>query len=339
MISRVHTFTLLGRRGLRRERRGGRRKPGLPAFSIVGLPDTAGARVARASARGDQELRLRVSRDAASSPASPRPTCARRARASISRSPPAILRFLGPAASGCARRLRDGGRARARRLGPCGARRDRHGRARGRTGASRRSSSQAQARPRLRCPRLLGRTPLPGRADRVPGGPGPDRRPPEEPSYSPPSSARTQRPRLQASTSTELRGQPVLRRALEAVAAGGHGMLILGPPGAGKSLAARRLPTIMPPLDDPEAMEVLRIASACGQNGWHANGRGPQPRQRPFRAPHHTISPGRPGRRRHTASRGRGDARAPRACSSLTSSASSRASRSRLSASRSRTAR
>ncbi len=53
-------------------------------------------------------------------------------------------------------------------------------------------------------------------------------------------------------------------------------MLILGPPGAGKSLAARRLPTIMPPLDDPEAMEVLRIASACGQNGWHANGRGPR---------------------------------------------------------------
>jgi magnesium chelatase family protein len=89
----------------------------------------------------------------------------------------------------------------------------------------------------------------------------------------------------------ELRGQPVLRRALEAVAAGGHGMLILGPPGAGKSLAARRLPTIMPPLDDPEAMEVLRIASACGQNGWHGSGRGPQRAARPFRAPHHTISP------------------------------------------------
>lgn len=89
----------------------------------------------------------------------------------------------------------------------------------------------------------------------------------------------------------ELRGQPTLRRALEAVAAGAHGMLILGPPGAGKSLAARRLPTIMPPLEDPEAMEVLRIASACGQNGWHGRGRGPHRAHRPFRAPHHTISP------------------------------------------------
>jgi magnesium chelatase family protein len=89
----------------------------------------------------------------------------------------------------------------------------------------------------------------------------------------------------------ELRGQPALRRALEAVAAGGHGILILGPPGAGKSLAARRLPTIMPPLDEQEAMEVLRIASACGQNGWRSNGAGPSCIARPFRAPHHTISP------------------------------------------------
>jgi magnesium chelatase family protein len=68
-------------------------------------------------------------------------------------------------------------------------------------------------------------------------------------------------------------------------------MLILGPPGAGKSLAARRLPTIMPPLNDPEAMEVLRIASACGQNGWHGNSHAPQRAARPFRAPHHTVSP------------------------------------------------
>ena len=83
----------------------------------------------------------------------------------------------------------------------------------------------------------------------------------------------------------DLRGQPSLRRALETVAAGGHGMLILGPPGAGKSLAARRLPTIMPPLEDPEAMEVLRIASACGSRERDRRA------ARPFRAPHHTISP------------------------------------------------
>ena len=83
----------------------------------------------------------------------------------------------------------------------------------------------------------------------------------------------------------DLRGQPALRDALEVAAAGGHGMLILGPPGAGKSLAARRLPSIMPPLSEAEAMEVLRIASVCG--------RRPEVGTvtRPFRAPHHTISP------------------------------------------------
>ena len=113
----------------------------------------------------------------------------------------------------------------------------------------------------------------------------------DEPSYSPPRARSGDAAPQLGVDLEELRGQPVLRRALEAVAAGGHGMLILGPPGAGKSLAARRLPTIMPPLDDPEAMEVLRIASACGQNGWHGNGRGPQRAARPFRAPHHTISP------------------------------------------------
>ncbi len=112
----------------------------------------------------------------------------------------------------------------------------------------------------------------------------------DEPSYSPADLASDAGPPLGVDLE-ELRGQPVLRSALEAVAAGGHGMLILGPPGAGKSLAARRLPTIMPPLDDPEAMEVLRIASACGQNGWRGNGRGPRRAARPFRAPHHTISP------------------------------------------------
>jgi len=83
----------------------------------------------------------------------------------------------------------------------------------------------------------------------------------------------------------DLRGQPALRDALEVAAAGGHGMLILGPPGAGKSLAARRLPSIMPPPSEAEAMEILRIASACG--------RRPEAGSvaRPFRAPHHTVSP------------------------------------------------
>jgi magnesium chelatase family protein len=83
----------------------------------------------------------------------------------------------------------------------------------------------------------------------------------------------------------DLRGQPYLRYALEVAAAGGHSVLIVGPPGAGKSLAARRLPSIMPPLSRSEAMEVLRIASVCGRSP------GPEaPPARPFRAPHHTIS-------------------------------------------------
>jgi magnesium chelatase family protein len=82
----------------------------------------------------------------------------------------------------------------------------------------------------------------------------------------------------------DLRGQPALRDALEVAAAGGHGMLILGPPGAGKSLAARRLPSILPPPSEPEAMEILRIASACGARPESG------PIGRPFRAPHHTIS-------------------------------------------------
>ncbi len=84
---------------------------------------------------------------------------------------------------------------------------------------------------------------------------------------------------------SDLRGQPYLRDALEIAAAGGHSLLIIGPPGAGKSLAARRLPSILPPLGRPDAMEVLRIASACGRL---ANGGISM--HRPFRAPHHTIS-------------------------------------------------
>jgi magnesium chelatase family protein len=83
----------------------------------------------------------------------------------------------------------------------------------------------------------------------------------------------------------DLRGQPGLRRALEVAAAGGHSLLITGPPGAGKSMAARRLPSIMPPLGDAEALEVAKIASACGRPVGPAIAR-----HRPFRAPHHTIS-------------------------------------------------
>lgn len=83
----------------------------------------------------------------------------------------------------------------------------------------------------------------------------------------------------------DLRGQPHLRHALEVAAAGGHSLLMVGPPGAGKSLAAARLPSILPPLGGEEALEVARIASACGRLDRELGG------GRPFRAPHHTVSP------------------------------------------------
>lgn len=84
---------------------------------------------------------------------------------------------------------------------------------------------------------------------------------------------------------SELRGQPVLRRALEIAAAGGHSMLLVGPPGVGKTLAARRLPSLLPKLSRDQLLEVVRIASACGE-GLLNRGIG----RRPFRAPHHTTS-------------------------------------------------
>jgi magnesium chelatase family protein len=83
----------------------------------------------------------------------------------------------------------------------------------------------------------------------------------------------------------DLRGQPALRRGLEIAAAGGHSLLAVGPPGSGKSLAARRLPSILPPLSASEAIEVARVAGVVGAS--------PAARDRllrPFRAPHHTIS-------------------------------------------------
>ena len=83
----------------------------------------------------------------------------------------------------------------------------------------------------------------------------------------------------------DLRGQRHLRHALEVAAAGGHSMLMVGPPGAGKSLAASRLPSILPALAPGEALEVARIASSHGSLGPEG------PAGRPFRAPHHTISP------------------------------------------------
>lgn len=85
----------------------------------------------------------------------------------------------------------------------------------------------------------------------------------------------------------EVRGQHAARRALEIAASGGHNLLMMGPPGAGKTMLARRLPTILPPLEYAEALEVTAIHSVVGLLPAE---RGIV-RARPFRAPHHTVSP------------------------------------------------
>jgi magnesium chelatase family protein len=84
----------------------------------------------------------------------------------------------------------------------------------------------------------------------------------------------------------EVRGQGAARRALEVAAAGGHSMLMLGPPGGGKTMLARRLPGILPPLSLAEAIAVTRIHSVAGL----LDAGCPLVARRPFRAPHHTVS-------------------------------------------------
>lgn len=84
----------------------------------------------------------------------------------------------------------------------------------------------------------------------------------------------------------EVKGQEQVKRALEIAAAGGHNMLMVGPPGAGKTLLARALPGILPKLTIDEALDVTRIYSVSDQ----LSEKRPLIRTRPFRAPHHTIS-------------------------------------------------
>lgn len=84
----------------------------------------------------------------------------------------------------------------------------------------------------------------------------------------------------------DVKGQESIKRALEIAAAGGHNVILVGPPGAGKTMLSKRMPSILPPLTLDEALETTKIHSVAGKTGRHSG----LITSRPFRSPHHTIS-------------------------------------------------
>ncbi len=106
------------------------------------------------------------------------------------------------------------------------------------------------------------------------------------PEYTPEAATESAAPLVNITDLAEIKGQEHVKRALEVAAAGGHNMIMCGPPGSGKTLLARALPSILPPMTNDEALDVTKIYSVSGLLPSDT----PMVRQRPFRAPHYTIS-------------------------------------------------
>ena len=309
MLAAARTFALLGveAREVQVEVHVG---PGLPAFSLVGLPDAA-VRESR------ERVRAALVNSGFKFPQ-------QRITANLA---PADLRKAGPgfdlaiaAALLAASDQLTGGGSSASRWPASSLWTDRSGRFRGRSRWRRRRAaggSEAIAVPGANAPEAMladGRPRDPARAPRAAAS----RWAARASRVLPPSRARSRAgARPTGPDLADLRGQPYLRYALEVAAAGGHSVLIVGPPGAGKSLAARRLPSILPPLEprrgaggaaDRQRLRARWPAARLARDA-------PVPRPAP-----HDLDRG-PGRRGLAAAAGRGDAGPPRACCSSTSSA------------------